>query len=225
LTTWIVVEDEPHLYEVLLSMFEIWGINGLAFVDGESAVKWIDDVDAGLVTGDLPELALLDIRMPGRIQGNDIGVRLRESPRLRNITICYITAYRLSPSVKREIMEKSDADGYLDKPLPQLATLQKILLELIAQRKAKTQAAEQLLAPEPSPAPAEKPAPKRSRSKKLGPASRKPARKPILLPEQAVTSADALADGQDTTTSQSAAIRDARLSDETSPTAPGTPLD
>ena len=31
----MVVEDEPDIYELLLAMFEMWGIEGVAFVDGE----------------------------------------------------------------------------------------------------------------------------------------------------------------------------------------------
>lgn len=59
----MVVEDEPDIYEVLLAMFEMWGIEGVAFVDGEEAIAWIDDVDNGRFQGELPELALLDIRL------------------------------------------------------------------------------------------------------------------------------------------------------------------
>ena len=60
----MVVEDEPDIYDVLLAMFEIWGIEGVAFVDGAEAVAWIENVDQGRVRGELPELAILDIRLP-----------------------------------------------------------------------------------------------------------------------------------------------------------------
>ena len=79
LSTWIVVEDEPDIYEVLLAMFGIWGIEGVAFVDGEEAVSWIEDVDDKRFQGELPELALLDIRLPGEINGPAVGERLRKS--------------------------------------------------------------------------------------------------------------------------------------------------
>lgn len=32
MTTWMVVENEPDIYEVILAMFEIWGIEGIGFV-------------------------------------------------------------------------------------------------------------------------------------------------------------------------------------------------
>src|SRR5690606_39918312 len=92
----MVVEDEPDIYEVLLAMFEMWGIEGVAFVDGEEAVAWIDEVDRGEFEGELPELALLDIRLPGSISGPMVGERLRKSPILQHSAIVLSTAYRLS---------------------------------------------------------------------------------------------------------------------------------
>ena len=76
----MVVEDEPDIYDVLLAMFEIWGIEGVAFVDGAEAVSWIEDVDRGNVVGELPELAILDIRLP-EVPGPEVGARLRRSER------------------------------------------------------------------------------------------------------------------------------------------------
>ncbi|MFZ4828896.1 MAG: response regulator [Phototrophicaceae bacterium] len=80
MSTWMVVEDEPDIYEVLLAMFGMWGIDGVAFVDGEEAIEWIEDVDCGRYQGELPELAMLDIRLPGSVSGIEIGERLRKSP-------------------------------------------------------------------------------------------------------------------------------------------------
>ena len=89
----MVVEDEPDIYDVLLAMFELWGIEGVAFVDGGEAISWIDAVDEGRVHGDLPELAILDIRLP-EASGPEVGNRIRKSTKLQNIAIVLITAYR-----------------------------------------------------------------------------------------------------------------------------------
>lgn len=129
--TWMVVEDEPDIYEVLLAMFEIWGIEGVAFVDGGQAVAWIDDVDEGRVRGELPELALIDIRLP-EISGPDVGKRVRESPILKDMAIVLITAYRLSPQDEREAIETAQADHLMYKPLPGMPELRRILDEIIA---------------------------------------------------------------------------------------------
>jgi len=132
----MVVEDEPDIYEVLLAMFEMWGIEGVAFVDGEEAVAWIDDVDNGRFQGELPELALLDIKLPGDINGVMVGARLRKSPILGNIAIVLTTAYRLQPDEKEEAMSDADADKWLPKPLPKFTELQGILEQVIKDRRA-----------------------------------------------------------------------------------------
>jgi CheY-like chemotaxis protein len=132
----MVVEDEPDIYEVLLAMFEMWGIEGVAFVDGEEAVAWIDDVDNNRFQGELPELALLDIRLPGDIKGNHVGERLRKSPVLGNIAVVMITAYHYPPEKQKAIIAQTQADKYLKKPLPKFNELQVMLEDIIAKRRA-----------------------------------------------------------------------------------------
>jgi CheY-like chemotaxis protein len=137
LSTWMVVEDEPDIYEVLLAMFEMWGIEGVAFVDGEEAVSWIEDVDRGRFKGELPELALLDIRLPGEIKGHMVGERLRKSPILGQIAIVMSTAFKLSADEERQMMTQAGADKLVYKPLPKFNELQRMLEEVISQRRAK----------------------------------------------------------------------------------------
>ncbi|NDJ75871.1 MAG: response regulator [Chloroflexi bacterium] len=135
MSTWIVVEDEPDLYDTLLALFEIWSIDGVAFTNGTDAMKWIDDVDDGSVETNVPELALLDIRLPGT-NGHDIGYRLRQSPILKDIAIVLMTAYHLKPREEREVMARSQADMLMYKPLPSPAEFRTVLEEAIAQRRA-----------------------------------------------------------------------------------------
>ncbi len=137
MSTWMVVEDEPDIYEILLAMFEMWGIEGVAFVDGEEAVAWIEDVDNGRFRGELPELALLDIRLPGAINGAMVGERLRQSPILGQIAIVFSTAYKLTGDEEKAIIAQADADELLYKPLPKFNELQKILEDVIAKRRSK----------------------------------------------------------------------------------------
>lgn len=131
----MVVEDEPDIYEVLLAMFEMWGIEGVAFVDGEEAIAWIDDVDSGRFQGELPELALLDIRLPGSIDGLQVGERLRRSRVLGQIAIVLTTAWKMTPEEQQQAMAKAGADKWLPKPLPRFNELQGILEKVIADRR------------------------------------------------------------------------------------------
>ena len=132
----MVVEDEPDIYDVLLAMFGIWGIEGVAFVDGEEAVAWIDDVDNKRFVGELPELAILDIRLTGDIEGHQVGERLRNSPVLRDIAIVLITAYKLAPDAEAAIRQQAGADALIYKPLPKFTELKQSLEAVLAKRRA-----------------------------------------------------------------------------------------
>lgn len=133
----MVVEDEPDIYELLLAMFEIWGIEGVAFVDGEEAIAWIDESDKG-APSDIPELAVLDIRLPGNVSGPMVGERVRKSPVLNGMAIVLITAYKLTVDEEKAVSEQAGADKILYKPLPKFHDLKTILETAISERKAKT---------------------------------------------------------------------------------------
>ncbi len=143
MSTWMVVEDEPDIYEVLLAMFEVWGIEGVAFVDGAEAVAWINDVDAGRVQAELPELAILDIRVP-EISGPEVGARLRRSPVLGKIAIVLITAYRLQPHEEEAVIAQAGADLLLYKPLPAPDEFRQLLEDALARRVATQDSSESL---------------------------------------------------------------------------------
>jgi CheY-like chemotaxis protein len=136
-TTWMVVEDEPDFYELVLTIYGTLGVDGLAFTNGEDAVSWIDDVNAGqLVTtiDELPQLALLDIRLPGFVSGIEVSRRLRESNVLSNIAIVLMTAYKPPSKDEKIILEQSNCDLLLYKPLPRLPDFKRMMEELVAQR-------------------------------------------------------------------------------------------
>src|SRR5688572_19637909 len=94
---WIVVEDEIDLHDTLMAMFEVWGIDGISFDDGGDILDWIETVDSGGFNGELPQLALIDLRLPTAF-GVDVARRIRQSPALQNMALVLMTAYRLSPT-------------------------------------------------------------------------------------------------------------------------------
>ena len=134
---WLVVEDEPSIYDVLHTMFQMWGVEGIAYNDGEEAIAFIEDVDSGKFRGELPELAVLDIRLPGKYDGVDVGARLRKSPKLNNIAIVLITAYVLAESEQQQCITRGGADDLIRKPLPRPAEFRRRLEAVIEARKAK----------------------------------------------------------------------------------------
>ncbi len=118
---WMIVEDEPDLYDVLLTMTDMMGVEGVAFANGEDATAWVDDIETNSLSDDLPDLALLDIRLPGLISGIDVGARLRRSPLLSEITVVLMTAHQLSPHEEKAALKTSGAEMIIYKPLPRFA--------------------------------------------------------------------------------------------------------
>ncbi|XWX02572.1 response regulator [Aggregatilineales bacterium SYSU G02658] len=135
MSTWMVVEDEANVFELLLAMFEMWGIAGRAFIDGEEAIAWLEDVDSGRFKGELPELVLLDLRLPGDVQGEQVGARLRQSEKLKHVPIVIITAYTYTAERRAEIEKMVQPDLWLSKPLPKFNQLQSLLEETIAKKR------------------------------------------------------------------------------------------
>jgi len=151
MTTWMIVEDEPGIYEMLLAMSEVLGNEGIAFVDGDEAVAWVDEVDGGRFEGELPELALLDIRLPTSTSGPMVGARLRKSPTVGQMGVILMTAYHLKDDEKQELIAQAGADLLLTKPLPSVGVMQTTLAEVVAKRAA-LQPPKPTAAPVPAPA-------------------------------------------------------------------------
>jgi CheY-like chemotaxis protein len=134
MSRWLLVEDEEDIYIVLTHLYNLFDASPLLFTNGEDAMAWLDAVDAGEITSDLPVFALIDIRLSsdeGDIDGIDVGERIRRCAPLRDIPIVLMTAYLLSPEEKRRAVARTRANLYLEKPLPPFNELRRMFLSLI----------------------------------------------------------------------------------------------
>lgn len=127
---WMIVEDEREIHEVMLDMFEVWGINGLSFTDAPEAIDWLNSVDEGCIERELPQLALIDIRLP-TLSGIEVAQRIRQSCVLGEIAIALMTAYYLSSQEEAEAMELTQANLLLYKPLLNMHELRQVLNDLL----------------------------------------------------------------------------------------------
>lgn len=134
MTTWLLVEDEAPITELILAMFEIWGIESLSFVNGEQAMAWIDDVQSGRYSGELPELALLDILLPGEYTGSDVAHKMSNTPQLRHVAKVMTTTIKLTPEEKEKVIRKTKYDKWLPKPIPVGDELRTILDDVIRKK-------------------------------------------------------------------------------------------
>lgn len=132
--TWLIVEDEEDIRNIVSIMCNFWGHETIAFPDGNKASEWLDSVSTGTYSGELPELALLDIRMPGPT-GDQLAERIRQIDPLKEMAIIMMTAYVLSDSEKARIMSVSGADHLIKKPLPDMDELQVTLNNVLKQKR------------------------------------------------------------------------------------------
>lgn len=121
--------DEP------LEMFKLWHVDGLSFPSGEEALAWIDDVEKGLYAGELPELAIIGIRQPGRIRGEDVSARIRQSPILKDMAVVLTTAYRIMDrEQEKSVMQRAGADFMLVAPWPRPYEFRRLMDDVLARR-------------------------------------------------------------------------------------------
>ena len=135
MTIWMAVEDESDIYDLVLEMFEMWGINGIAFDNATDTINWLAKIERQNTHGELPELALLDIRLPD-FSGLEISMAIRGNKWLHNIPIALMTAYHLSAEEEKEVMYHSQADILIYKPLPGMVELCQILEKVVHQRQS-----------------------------------------------------------------------------------------
>ncbi|MBN1967486.1 MAG: response regulator [Anaerolineae bacterium] len=133
--TWLIVEDEEDIRNIVQFMAKVWGHDSIVFPDGTRAVHWLEEVDEGTYEGDLPELALLDIRMPG-YTGDEVAARIRRSPALEQIAIVMMTAFSLSETEYSRVMVTGGADHLIYKPLPDMDELHYALIRILEEKRA-----------------------------------------------------------------------------------------
>jgi CheY-like chemotaxis protein len=137
--TWLLVEDDNDIRNVVAVMMSVWGEKPLPFPDGGAAWQWLDKVAEGTVTGDLPELALMEIRMPG-YSGDKVAARIRQIPAIKDIPIILMTAFSLTDSEIKDMMDQTGIDYLINKPLPDMEVFRSQLYQVRDEKRAKNAA-------------------------------------------------------------------------------------
>jgi len=101
----LVIEDEPHLREVLIFQLTSAGFEVLAAADGEEGLR--------LAIATLPDLILTDVMMPG-LDGYQLAKTLRGTPATSRIPIVFLTAKVTMKDKLRGFAE--GANDYITKP-------------------------------------------------------------------------------------------------------------
>lgn len=132
---WLIAEDEADIRNLVGIMCQVWGHTPLTFETGQKVWDWLDDVEAGKVTSNLPDFALMDIRMPGR-RGNEIAARMRDVEKIKHIPIVLMTAFVLSEDEIDRLRQDYGVDHVINKPLPDFDRLGVILHDIIKKKEA-----------------------------------------------------------------------------------------
>ena len=104
--TILVVDDEPHIVEVVHDYLKQAGYRVLTARDGQTALT--------LARHERPDLVVLDLMLPGGMDGLDVCRRLRQDPGLADVPIIMLTA-RVEETDKLIGLELG-ADDYVTKP-------------------------------------------------------------------------------------------------------------
>jgi two-component system alkaline phosphatase synthesis response regulator PhoP len=104
--TILVVDDEPQIVEVVRDYLKQAGYRVLAARDGQTALT--------LARHERPDLIVLDLMLPGGMDGLEVCRRLRRDPALADVPIIMLTA-RIA-EVDRLIGLELGADDYVTKP-------------------------------------------------------------------------------------------------------------
>jgi CheY-like chemotaxis protein len=132
--TWLIAEDDRAIRDIIVTMCEIWGLDAISFENGDQVASYLSDER---LPPPLPDVALLDIRMPG-LWGHEVGALIRQHPAVSDIAIILMTAYELGSPDEAEYRTVSDADAVIYKPLPPMEELLSMVEAIIEKRKART---------------------------------------------------------------------------------------
>jgi two-component system alkaline phosphatase synthesis response regulator PhoP len=104
--TILVVDDEPHIVEVVQDYLKQAGYRVLSARDGQTALT--------LARHEHPDLVVLDLMLPGGMDGLEVCRRLRRDPSLADVPIIMLTAR--TEEADRLIGLELGADDYVTKP-------------------------------------------------------------------------------------------------------------
>lgn len=130
---WLIVEDEGDIRNLVVMLCRVWGHTPMPFDNGHKVWDWLDELEAGQYTGEMPEFALMDIRMPGR-RGDEISQRMRSIESLKNIPIVLMTAFIMNEEEVERMRHDFGVDSVINKPLPDFDRLKQIIDEIIADK-------------------------------------------------------------------------------------------
>ena len=102
----MVVDDEPHLVELVRAVLETAGYEVITCSSGQECLDKFKD--------NKPDLIILDMMMPG-MSGRETCERIRTNPDTKDIKVAFLTVARFSETGKDTLKDMGVSD-YITKP-------------------------------------------------------------------------------------------------------------
>lgn len=103
----LVVDDNFDVRRLLKKVLEIAGYDVSEAVDGEDALRSVE--------GRVPDLILMDIRLPGQLNGLETTGRLKDDARLQRVPMVALTASVLERDRQQALA--AGCSGFIAKPV------------------------------------------------------------------------------------------------------------
>lgn len=120
--TILVVDDNGDVRRLVKKVLEMSGYMVQEADSGESAVSMAEN--------DSPDLILMDIRLPGKLNGLEATRQLKENPRTQLIPVVALTASVMARDQKQAL--EAGCTGFIGKPLD-IRTLPEMVEKFIMQ--------------------------------------------------------------------------------------------
>ena len=112
----LIVDDEPGIRKLVNSTLRLSGYQIFQAESGQKAIQ--------IARAERPDLIIMDITMPGDIDGLEATHILKNDPETKGITIIILTARIQEADLEKGL--KAGADDYFTKPFSPLALIKKV---------------------------------------------------------------------------------------------------
>lgn len=112
----LIVEDEPDIIDIFKVAMDYGPFELITATRGLEALE--------VAIREMPELILLDIMMPGRIDGYEVCRKLKSYQETKDIYIIFVTAKGMNADIQTGF--EAGADEYIVKPFKIMPLLKKI---------------------------------------------------------------------------------------------------
>jgi len=103
----LVVDDKPESVRLLQKVLKPWGYEVIGAGSGEEAIRTVEI--------ELPDMILMDVRLPGGIDGLEATRRIKAMPHLAHIPILAVTA-SVRPEDEQQALD-AGCSGFISKPI------------------------------------------------------------------------------------------------------------